>query len=159
MNISESDLKDFLKANEEKRICVVGTSCSGKSTLVKTIPGAIDMDSEVFVGMSREDFDFVCQTPWTPEISVRMEDIARRTMSVEPGKPVFGTVVLDCDLVVVLTLDQSLLRERCEKRNVDFQSAADMESFQRSRIAKSQKPVVMCALEREPRSVVLHHIR
>ncbi|MBU2052749.1 MAG: hypothetical protein V1788_03485 [Nanoarchaeota archaeon] len=47
-------LKDLLKNNENKRIVVVGTSCIGKSTILKGISEAQDMDELIFPRLSKK---------------------------------------------------------------------------------------------------------
>ena len=46
---------------------------------------------------------------------------------IEKGKPVFGTVVLDADLIIFLDIDDNLLKERCAKRKTSFENAKNMQ--------------------------------
>src|SRR3989344_6661608 len=98
-DIASQRLQEILDKNRDKRIVVLGTTCTGKSTLTRKISNARDMDEEVFPLLTKEEADYVCQTPWTPEIGETMERLVRGKVKAEAGKPVFGTVVLDADLI------------------------------------------------------------
>ena len=68
-------IKKIFTTNTEKRICVVGSSCVGKSTLLSYLPEAIDMDDLLFGNkqkgikplLTQQERDYVCGT-WTPEV-------------------------------------------------------------------------------------------
>ena len=47
----------------QERICVVGTMCCGKTTLLKQIPNCVDMDEALFSNITKEEAEFICQTP------------------------------------------------------------------------------------------------
>lgn len=81
--------KIFLE-NQEKRIVVVATTCSGKSTLLKQIPEAHDMDDLIFPLLSQEESNYVCKTPWTKEIGDTMSRLTKERVRVEAGRPVLG---------------------------------------------------------------------
>lgn len=117
----------IFRDNADKRICVVGTTCSGKSTLVAKFPGSRDQDAEVFPKLSAEESRYVSQQPWTPEIGQTMIRLVRERVQTEPGKPLFGTVLVDCDLVVVLRVSDRLLAQRCESRGVKLSDARAMQ--------------------------------
>lgn len=117
-------LKLIFEENKGKRICVVGPSCVGKSTLLKYLSEAVDMDDLLFGSeergikplLSQEEIDYVC-SPWTPEIGNFMSQKARELIKIDPRHPVFGTIVFLSDIIVEITLPDDLLRERirCEK--------------------------------------------
>ena len=56
-------LMEILDSNKDKRVVVIGTTCTGKSTFVKNINCAKDMDDLVFPKLSKDERDFVCQNP------------------------------------------------------------------------------------------------
>lgn len=122
-----SGLKQLLLEHSNKRICVVGTTCTGKSSMVSQIPEARDQDEEVFPKLSAEEKDFVCQFPWTEEIGRTMTKLVRDRVLTAIGKPVFGTVVIDCDLVVLLKISDKLHSERTSLRKVQFNDAKNMQ--------------------------------
>lgn len=109
-NLSEK-LQALLDANKDKRVVVVGTTCTGKSTFLKTIKGAHDMDELIFPQLSKEEADYVNQSPWTEEIGRTMDRLAKERVNVEKGQPVFGTIVFDNDLIVNLTISDESLRQ------------------------------------------------
>ncbi len=120
-------LKTLLNTHKDKRILVIGTTCSGKSTLVAQIPGARDQDKEIFPKLTKAESDYVCQVPWTPDIGQTMTRLVRERIASEVGRPLFGTVTLPCDLIILLRISDSLLRQRTEKRGADFVDAKNMQ--------------------------------
>lgn len=124
-----NQLSGILAANSDKRVIVVGTTCTGKSTLLKSIDGAADMDKLVFPKLTKAESDYVCSKPWTEEIGKTMIRLVKERVKVEPGIPVFGTVVLDCDLIVYLKINDDLLLERTRLRGKDFEDAKNMQAM------------------------------
>lgn len=47
-------LRKIFDTNKDKRICIVGSSCVGKTTLLKYLPDAIDMDDFFLVHQKKE---------------------------------------------------------------------------------------------------------
>lgn len=121
------NLRKIFENNEDKRICVIGTSCTGKTTLVNIFENAKDMDKIIFPLLSKEETDYVCQTPWTEEVCKTMDELMRTKVKISPGNPLFGTVLLDCDLIVYLHINDELLLERTKMRNVSFENAKNMQ--------------------------------
>lgn len=122
-----NDLLHILEKNKEKRICVLGTSCTGKSTLLSQYPIGLDMDDEIWPKMTEEEQEYVCQDPWTPEIGAKMTEIVETRLTIQPGVPLFGTVLLPCDLIVYLHISDSLLQERTRLRETNFRNAKNMQ--------------------------------
>ena len=121
-----NDLKKVIDSNKDKRICVVGTSCTGKTTYLNYAKNGLDMDKIIFPLLSQEEKDYVCQTPWTPEIGKTMDRLVKERIKIQPGQPVFGTVIIDCDLIVYLDISDELLLKRARSRNVNYQDAKNM---------------------------------
>lgn len=121
------ELKSIFNNNKDKRICVIGTTCTGKSTIINELNIGCDMDDEIFPLLSEEEKDYVMTDPWTEEIGKYMDNLVRSRLKIIPGVPMFGTVLLDCDLVVYLHINDDLLKERCIKRNVSFSNAISMQ--------------------------------
>jgi hypothetical protein len=128
LNCDKDTLNKIFKENNDKRICVLGTTCTGKSTLIKELNIGLDMDEEIFPLLSKEETEYVCRTPWTEEIGEKMDELVRTKLKIDPGTPLFGTVLLDCDLVIYLHISDELLKERTNLRNVDFANAKNMQS-------------------------------
>lgn len=137
-------VSEILEANANKRIIIVGTTCTGKSTLLGKIKGAEDMDALLFPKLTKEESDYVCSKPWTEDIGKTMIRLANEKIEVKPGKPVFGTVILDCDLIIYLRISDNLLRERTKLRNVDFSDAKDMQNQIEKEVKQSRiKTIVL----------------
>jgi len=136
------EVKGVLEAHKSERVVVVGTTCTGKSTLLKNIDGALDMDEVLFPQLTEEEKEYVTQKPWTEEIGQTMIRLAKERIKIEPGSPVFGTVVLDADTVAYLHIEDELLRERVEKRGKDFEDAKNMQKQIEGEIEASKKPMI-----------------
>ena len=120
-------LIEIFEENRDKRICVLGATCTGKTTLIKGTNIGLDMDEEIFPLLTQEETEYVCRTPWTQEIGNRMDELVKTKLSIKQGTPMFGTVLLDCDLIVYLHINDDLLLERTKLRNTDFSNAKNMQ--------------------------------
>lgn len=87
----------------------------------------LDMDKEIFPLLTKEETDYVCSTPWTEEIGKKMDQLVRDKLSIKPGCPIFGTVLLECDLIIYLYINDEILLERTALRDVDFMNAKNMQ--------------------------------
>ena len=151
-NIEE--LRQLFIDNKDKRICVLGTTCTGKTTLINESKMGVDMDEEIFPLLTEEETEYVCQTPWTEEIGNKMDELVRTRLSIKPGVPMFGTVLLDCDLIVYLHITDDLLLERTKSRNVDFNNAKNMQLKIEEEIKKSNIPNVYIEVNDEKKKVL-----
>lgn len=125
---SIGNLLTIYNQNIDKRICVLGTTCTGKTTLINELNIGLDMDKEIFPLLTKEEVDYVCSTPWTEKIGEKMNQLVRTKLSIRPGIPMFGTVLLECDLIVYLHISDELLLERTKLRNADFMNAKNMQN-------------------------------
>lgn len=116
-------LTAIFERHRGERVCVLGTMCCGKTTLLSQMPHCLDMDAEAFSRITAEEAAFISQTPWTREIGDEVDRIVFQNVKIRPGFPVFGTVILDCEAVVYLDIDDDLLAAHCEKRGVPFGDA------------------------------------
>lgn len=137
-----AELQAVLDKHKDERVVVLGGTCTGKSTLIEHLTGAKDMDKLVFPQLTKEEADYVCQTPWTPEIGETMTRLTKERVKVQPGEPVFGTVMLDADLVVYLKISDGLLKERTATRGVSFEDGKNMQSHIETEITQSGLPVI-----------------
>ena len=135
-------LAEILERNKNKRIVVVGTTCTGKSTFLKQIGNAHDMDDLIFPQLSQEEKNYVCQNPWTEEIGKTMTRLVKEKVKIKAGEPVFGTVVLYSDLIIELIISDELLRQRTAFRGVDFQNAKNMQRQIGGEVKQSGLPVI-----------------
>lgn len=143
------EIKNILADNNDKRICVVGTTCTGKSTMLKEIPNAFDMDELIFPLLTKEENDYVCQSPWTEQVGQYMDKLVREKIKIEIGKPVFGTVVIDSDLIIYLDIDEELLKERTELRNADYENAFNMNQKIKEELSKINIPIITVKIFKE----------
>lgn len=142
-------LKTIFEQNKDKRICVLGTTCTGKTTLINKTNIGLDMDEEIFPLLTQEETDYVCQTPWTEEIGNKMDELVRTKLKIKPGTPMFGTVLLDCDLIIYLHINDNLLQERTRLRNTDFNNAKNMQKKIEEEIKKSNIPTIIIEAQNE----------
>src|SRR3989338_8693523 len=137
-------MKEIFARNIEKRICVVGASCVGKSTLLGYLPEAVDMDDLLFGNkqkgiaplLTQQEIDYVCG-PWTPEVGQFMTRKAHELVKIEAGHPVFGTIVFPSDKVIEITVPDNILRERIRRRNSNEGDVFNMKAQIESEIEKS----------------------
>ena len=134
-------VKEILRSNNDIRIVVVGTTCTGKSTMIKQLKAegfqVHDMDELVFPKLTSEEREAVNKTPWTPDIGKLMNRLAKKYVEIVPGEPVFGTIVFNCDLVIYLHISDRLLKERIIDRDVNFNDAKNMQIQLEENIARS----------------------
>lgn len=119
-------LEEIFNNNQSKRICLLGTTCCGKSTLQKEFPEAIDMDDALWPTLSEKEEAYICQKPWTKDIGIFTSKIVKERVKVQPGHPLFSLIVLDCDLIVYLNISDELLHRHCEKRGASFEDALNV---------------------------------
>lgn len=153
MNFSEEDLLRIFDENKYKRICVLGTTCTGKSTLINKLNIGEDMDKLIFPLLTKEESDYVCQTPWTEEIGKKMDELVRTRLTIKPGTPLFGTVLLPCDLIVYLHISDELLLERTKLRNADFRNAKNMQYKIEQEIYASNIETIMSEIEQKEKTL------
>jgi hypothetical protein len=140
-------ISKIFNENKDKRICVIGTTCTGKSTIIRETQCGEDMDEAIFPLLTEEETDYVCSTPWTEEIGAKMDELVRTKLSIIPGCPMFGTVLLDCDLIVYLHISDDLLKERCLLRSVDFENAKNMQNKIEEEISNSNIDCIRVEVE------------
>lgn len=138
-----NELKNILDNNKDKRICVVGTSCTGKTTYLEYAKNGLDMDKVIFPLLSKEEKEYVCKTHWTEQIGQTMDKLVRERIKIQVGQPVFGTVVIDCDLIVYLNISEELLKKRTKSRNVNFDDAKRMQDGIEKELSKTTIPVII----------------
>lgn len=137
-------LRKVFTDNTEKRICIVGSSCVGKSTLLEYLPEAIDMDDLLFGNkqkgidplLTKQEIEYVCG-PWTPEVGQFITKKAHELIKIEAGRPVFGTIVFPSDLIIEVTVPDNILRERIRRRETSEDDVFNMKAQIESEIEQS----------------------
>ncbi len=143
-SVAVEKLKKLFSENIEKRVCVVGASCVGKSTLLQHLPEAVDMDDLLFGNKQKEvsplltpeEIAYVCG-PWTTDVGQFMNRKACELIKIEPGRPVFGTIVFPSDLIIEITVPDDISRERVRKRNSNEDNVFNMKNQIESEVEKS----------------------
>ncbi len=118
-----SSLNTIFDEHKDKRICVIGTTCSGKTTLTDNLEGSYDLDQLLVNTLSDEEKDFIFQNPLTEEASQFAFKLARERIKIEPGHPIFSIVLLDCDVLVYLDITDDALLRHCTTRGETFEHA------------------------------------
>ena len=154
MKANEENLIRIFVENKNKRICVLGTTCTGKTTLINRLNIGEDMDKLIFPLLTPEENDYVCQTPQTEEIGKKMDELVRTKLSIKPGIPLFGTVLLDCDLIVYLHISDELLLERTKLRNADFMNAKNMQKKIEDEIRNSGLDTITLEVKDDRKKVI-----
>lgn len=154
MNASIDNLTKIFAENSDKRICVLGTTCTGKTTLINQLNIGEDMDTLIYPLLTQDESDYVSQTPWTEEIGQKMDELVRTKLTIKPGTPLFGTVLLDCDLIIYLHISDELLFERTSQRNIDFQNAKNMQNVIEQEINESNIETIKLEVISEKRQVL-----
>ena len=117
-NETTSVLKAIFEKHKNERICVVGTMCCGKTTLVEHLKecNCVDMDDEFWTLASEEEIEYYSQRPFTKAMNDSLFKLFNERISAKPGFPLFGVFILDCEVVVYLDIAENLLKDYCEKR-------------------------------------------
>ena len=125
-------LKNIFEKHKNERICVAGTMCCGKTTLVKQLTeyNCIDSDDEFWIQASEEEIEFYSQRPFTKEMNNSLHKLFNERISIKSNFPLFGVYILDCEVVVYLDIAKNILKNRCEKRgDTDFTDAFNLKKW------------------------------
>lgn len=139
------NLSYILDKYKDKRVLVVAPPCSGKSTILQHLKNGVDLDTvfdtmpedfkryilhhenpfmflngdkqtvkyteKVFVPDNKESEDFLRST------TKLLTDYTNTNFKIIKGNPVFGTNIIDTDVVIYLKLSDEILDSRLESRN------------------------------------------
>lgn len=121
-------LKAIFDKHKNERICVLATTCCGKTTLLKQIPDCVDLDNELWPQLTKEEAEFISQKPWTNEIGDFIDKLVYEKILVKVGHPLFTAIIVDCDVVIYLDISDELLAEHCKKRGNNFYDAQNVKN-------------------------------
>ena len=118
MNETLNTLKAIFEKHRNERVCVVGTMCCGKTTLIRNLSqyNCVDVDDGFWPQISEDKIKIFSQTPITKEIINSIFKLMYEKVTVKRGSPLFGVLILDCDAIVYLDISDPLLAEHCKKR-------------------------------------------
>ncbi|GHV06060.1 hypothetical protein FACS1894217_04020 [Clostridia bacterium] len=124
-------LKAIFERHKDERICVIGTTCAGKTTLVNLLADyhCVDMDAVLWPNLPEHEtahLNELLQKPWCKELGDEVDRLTYKYLKAEPGCPLFSSVIVDCEAVVYLDITDDLLLAHCKKRNVAFEDAQKM---------------------------------
>ncbi len=141
-------LRLVLEENKDKRISVVGTACTGKTTLLKNISQGIEI-SDLAPELTEEEKSFYYNAPLTPENRKKRLELRAKRAYVEAGQPAFGTsIAVGTELVVYLLINDELLKERINlRKDISFDDAKTIQNFLEKEIEESNLPVIKILVE------------
>lgn len=121
-------LSAIFEKHREERVCVIGTICAGKTTVLNQLSqyNCEDLDAVLWPNLPAEETAFLSQTPWTDEMGAEIDRLIYKHVKVKPGHPLFTSVIVDCEAVVYLDITDDLLLEHCKKRGESFMDAKNI---------------------------------
>ena len=76
----------------------------------------VDVDDVFWPQISKSDIEVFSRTPVTKEVFDAICRLMDEKIQVESVRPMFGVVILDCEVVVYLDISDELLEEHCRLR-------------------------------------------
>jgi ABC-type phosphate/phosphonate transport system ATPase subunit len=86
-------LKKIFEDNIEKRILVLGTTCSGKTTLLKHFSECLDMDALIWELLPKKIQEQLSTPSWTDEMNKTWRKYviqAKQIIKIRPAHPLFA---------------------------------------------------------------------
>jgi len=127
INETINTLNAIFEKHKNDRVCVIGTPCVGKTTLLKHLPNNCeDLDSVLWPHIPEDEmklFHQLSQKPWTLEFSNEIDRLIYKFSKVKIGCPLFTSVIVDCEAVVYLDISDEILATHCKKRNESFEDS------------------------------------
>jgi broad-specificity NMP kinase len=121
-------LKAIFEKHKNERVCVIGTVCVGKSTLLNQLEdyNCEDLDAVLWPFIPEDEmslFSKSAKEPWSSEFGKEIDRLIYKYAKVKPGKPLFTTVIIDCEAVVYLDISDDLLADHCKKRGDSYEDS------------------------------------
>lgn len=128
VNETLNTLKAIFEKHKNERVCVIGTICIGKSTILNQLPeyNCEDLDAVLWPYIPEEEmelFNRLSKKPWSTEMGNEVDRLIYKYAKVKSGRPLFTTVIIDCEAVVYLDISDHLLAKHCEKRGTSFEDS------------------------------------
>jgi len=117
-NETVNALKTIFEKHKNERVCVIGTMCCGKTTLINQLPeyNCVDVDDEFWPQISQKEIERLSETPITYATMDYIFKHMHEKITIKPGRPMFGVLILDCEVVVYLDISEELLKKHCHTR-------------------------------------------
>lgn len=139
-------LKKIFDRNSSKRILVMGTTCAGKSTLIKSLPECLDQDDICWALLPKELEEKLSRGSWTQEMieswNKHVEN-ATQIVEIEAGRPLFGASMFKSDIIVYLNINENTLRERTSKRGIKYEMAESYNNKIKEMLKAIDLPVIV----------------
>lgn len=128
VNETINTLKAIFEKHKNERVCVIGTVCVGKSTILNQLQEyhCEDLDAVLWPYIPIEEmalFSKLSKEPWSIEFGNEIDRLIYKYAKIKPGSPLFTTVIVDCEAVVYLDISDELLAEHCLKRGDSFKDS------------------------------------
>jgi thymidylate kinase len=139
-------LTEIFENNTEKRILVLGPTCAGKTTLLKSLPKCLDMDALVWELLPKKIQEELSSPSWTDEMSKTWRKYvikSKQIIKIEVGRPLFAATSFDSDIIVYLNIDKNTLRERTKKRGIKYETAVENDNRIKEEIRVANLPVTV----------------
>jgi len=139
-------LKKIFKSHADKRILVLGTTCAGKSTLVKSLPGCLDQDDVCWALLPKDLEEKLLSGPWTEEMVASWNghvERAAQTVEIEAGRPLFAGSLFKSDIIVYLNVGEEALRERAKTRGMPYETASGYNEEIKKKLKETVLPVIV----------------
>ena len=72
------ELKKILERHKQERVCVLGTICCGKTTLLRQIPGCVDLDDVFWPRLTEEEATFISARLGHRRLATRSTDLSTK---------------------------------------------------------------------------------
>ena len=145
MDETVEKLKRIFNENSDKRILVLGTTCAGKTTLIKSLPECLDQDEVCWVLLPKELEERLSKGSWTEEMieswNKHVEN-ATKIVEIEPGRPLFAGSVFKSDIIIYLNISEKTLRERTKKRGIAYEVASNYNNELKEKLKSINLPVI-----------------
>jgi deoxyadenosine/deoxycytidine kinase len=139
-------LRESFDKHSDKRILVLGTTCAGKSTLIKSLPECVDQDEVCWALLPKEYEEKLSKGSWTQEMieywNKHVEN-ATQIMGIEIGHPLFGGTMFKSDIIIYLNINDDTLRERTKKRGMAYEMAVNYNEKIKEQLKITDLPVIV----------------
>ena len=139
-------LRQIFNENRDKRILVLGTTCAGKSTLVKCMPECLDQDDICWALLPKELEEKLSKGSWTGEMikawNTHVEN-ATQIVEIKAGRPLFAGSIFKSDIIIYMNISEKILRERTKKRSIAYEAASNYNEVIKEKLKSIDIPVIV----------------
>jgi len=139
-------LKRIFDKNKHKRVLVLGTTCAGKTTLIKSLPECLDQDEICWALLPKDLEEKLSNGPWTEKMIESWNnhvEHATQIVEIEAGRPLFAGSMFKSDIIVYLNINEKTLRERTSKRGIAYETASNHNNKIKEMLESTDLPVIV----------------